>query len=207
MLSQPSHQSNRFGVNQLWRTTLLAASRELRQTILRGRIWGFGYTPPNEDEEDLGSLSSSSASSSDGNKAQRAKSRASDRGKVKGLVESLEMSSPIRSGLDGYGQDVSDDSDGAGVSAKPEKKTPTRNASFSSNHHKDLPPTPSPSKSHRSLPPRGLVNDLFNPAAVDSDTAVQTKEDDTTIKGVAKRNVNGREPRMLPFPPTQGTVY
>ncbi|KAF5339648.1 hypothetical protein D9758_015606 [Tetrapyrgos nigripes] len=37
-----------YGINKLWRTALLTASRNLRQNVLRGRIWGF------EDESNPG---------------------------------------------------------------------------------------------------------------------------------------------------------
>ena len=30
-----------MGVNNLWREALLNASRNLRQNVLKGRIWGF----------------------------------------------------------------------------------------------------------------------------------------------------------------------
>ncbi|KAG8832880.1 hypothetical protein FRC17_000450 [Serendipita sp. 399] len=40
-----------MGVNQLWRESLLAASRTLRKKVLQGRIWGFGSSA--QDEEDL----------------------------------------------------------------------------------------------------------------------------------------------------------
>ncbi|THV05826.1 hypothetical protein K435DRAFT_61774 [Dendrothele bispora CBS 962.96] len=30
-----------YGINKLWRTALLTSSRNLRQNVLRGRIWGF----------------------------------------------------------------------------------------------------------------------------------------------------------------------
>ena len=52
----------------------------------------------------------------------------------------------------------------------------------------------------RGLPHRGSVNDLFGADAA----LVQEKEarDGGVLQaGVARRNVNGREPRMLPFPP------
>ena len=52
----------------------------------------------------------------------------------------------------------------------------------------------------RGLPHRGSVNDLFSADAV----LVQEKEarDGGVLQGgVARRNVNGREPRLLPFPP------
>ena len=97
------------------------------------------------------------------------------------MVESLENASPIHS-----------DSGNGHVS-------PTKYDSFSSNHHHSV---ESPTKHHRSLPHRGSVNDLFNPTNGDSDVAVDEKEEDNTIKNVAKRNLHGREPRMLPFPPT-----
>lgn len=32
----------RFEINKLWRSALLSASRSLRQSVLKGRIWGFG---------------------------------------------------------------------------------------------------------------------------------------------------------------------
>ena len=52
----------------------------------------------------------------------------------------------------------------------------------------------------RGLPHRGSVNDLFGADAA----LVQEKEarDGGVLQvGVARRNVNGREPRLLPFPP------
>jgi len=52
----------------------------------------------------------------------------------------------------------------------------------------------------RGLPHRGSVNDLFSVDAA----LVQEKEarDGGVLQGgVARRNVNGREPRLLPFPP------
>ncbi|CAE6381826.1 unnamed protein product [Rhizoctonia solani] len=32
-----------MGINQLWRTALMASSLELRKSLLKGRIWGFGF--------------------------------------------------------------------------------------------------------------------------------------------------------------------
>ncbi|KAG8906396.1 hypothetical protein FRB99_006991 [Tulasnella sp. 403] len=34
-----------MGINQLWRPALLTASRNLRQNVVQGRIWGFGNVP------------------------------------------------------------------------------------------------------------------------------------------------------------------
>ncbi|KAG8789983.1 hypothetical protein FRC12_013038 [Ceratobasidium sp. 428] len=42
-----------LGVNQLWRSALLSSSLELRKSLLKGRIWGFG---PEEDDASAGSL-------------------------------------------------------------------------------------------------------------------------------------------------------
>lgn len=41
----------RMGINQLWRPALLNASRSLRQNVVQGRIWGFGSTVTEEEEE------------------------------------------------------------------------------------------------------------------------------------------------------------
>jgi len=84
--------------------------------------------------------------------------------------------------------------------------SPTKRDSFSSNHYEHRHPSASPPKP-RTLPQRGAVNNLFAPAPERSisEAAVDEKEGDATITNVARRNVNGREPRMLPFPPNQGT--
>ncbi|KAG8780545.1 hypothetical protein FRC16_003109, partial [Serendipita sp. 398] len=41
-----------MGVNQLWRESLLAASRTLRKKVLQGRIWGFGSPAQGDDQEE-----------------------------------------------------------------------------------------------------------------------------------------------------------
>lgn len=104
------------------------------------------------------------------------------------MIDSFENVSPIHS-----------DSGNGHVSPT---RSSARHDSFSSNHHS----IESPTKCHRPLPHRGSVNDLFNSTNGDSDVAVGEKEEDNTIKNVAKRNLRGREPRMLPFPPT-GKVF
>ncbi|KAF5320573.1 hypothetical protein D9758_018309 [Tetrapyrgos nigripes] len=52
--SECFHESYHYGINKLWRTALLTASRNLRQNVLRGRIWGF------EDESNPGPVFSPS---------------------------------------------------------------------------------------------------------------------------------------------------
>ena len=39
-----------MGMNKLWRTALLSASRSLRKNVLRGRIWGIGSPTHNDDD-------------------------------------------------------------------------------------------------------------------------------------------------------------
>lgn len=58
----------------------------------------------------------------------------------------------------------------------------------------------------RGLPHRPSVNDLFGADAA----LVQEKEarDGGVLQGgVARRNVNGREPRLLPFPPGMSSCF
>ncbi|KAF9526331.1 hypothetical protein CPB83DRAFT_908443 [Crepidotus variabilis] len=201
-----------FGVNQLWRTTLLTASRGLRQTILRGRIWGFGNTPTSpQDEEDQGNLSSSSSNLSSGglgpssagrrSRHSSTASSSSERNRVQDLIESLERSSSAQSGMDEEG--TTSEYNGR-RSLSPTKLSGNGNH-FSSNQHHSNYVSASP-KPHggRALPARGTVNNLFSPAQMEAEIAVEEKEDDPTIKQVARKNIHGREPRMLPFPPTHG---
>ncbi|KAH8094499.1 hypothetical protein BXZ70DRAFT_908904 [Cristinia sonorae] len=51
-----------MGVNQKWRSALLAASRNLRQNVLKGRIWGSDLDPELEDV--ISPISSTSSSPS-----------------------------------------------------------------------------------------------------------------------------------------------
>src|ERR1700728_3780953 len=41
-----------MGMNKLWRTALLSASRSLRKNVLRGRIWGIGSPTHNDDDSE-----------------------------------------------------------------------------------------------------------------------------------------------------------
>ncbi|KAF9499954.1 hypothetical protein BDN71DRAFT_1502447 [Pleurotus eryngii] len=48
---------NDYGINQLWSTALFAASRTLRQNVLKGRIWGFGnndFNGPSSNDPPFG---------------------------------------------------------------------------------------------------------------------------------------------------------
>lgn len=110
-------------MNKLWRTALLTASRNLRQSVLHGRIWGFGsssspsipspsdfpHEDPDEDDPDdtpnnrrlrsrasstAGSTIYSSASSSSSVESLYSPEKGS--GRVKGMVQSFERDSESR---------------------------------------------------------------------------------------------------------------
>lgn len=87
--------------------------------------------------------------------------------------------------------------------------------------------SPSKHSSRRALPQRPRVNDLFSGPSLGPNSVlipnhngststastpggnsaeVEVKEQDKTITRVAKRNINGREPRLLPFPPTHANA-
>ncbi|KII95496.1 hypothetical protein PLICRDRAFT_170140 [Plicaturopsis crispa FD-325 SS-3] len=108
----------RMGVNQLWRTALLNASRNLRQNVLRGRIWGIGSpsdpsTPDSATQEHLFSNDSYNSStdsldlplslSSNAHTSATVPSRrghileGSSSGRVRGMVQSFERSSSFSS--------------------------------------------------------------------------------------------------------------
>ncbi|KAF9475473.1 hypothetical protein BDN70DRAFT_883672 [Pholiota conissans] len=106
-------------------------------------------------------------------------------GRVREMVDELERSS---------GRDLEEEG-----TASSRSSSPTKSAFI------NVPGSPS----KRALPHRPSVNDLFSGGSNTSsapslmtDKEVVAKEMDETITHVAKRNVLGREPRLLPFPPT-----
>jgi hypothetical protein len=113
------------------------------------------------------------------------------------MVDSLEKSTSGQS-AGSSDERVKPETANAGRRSISPTKLPALNESFL------LHKTTSPTKHSRPLPHRGTVNDLFNSTNTNSDVSVEEKEDDPTIKHVAKRNAYGREPRLLPFPPTHG---
>ena len=104
-----------MGINNLWRETLLSASRNLRQNVLKGRIWGI------EDDDVLGptrilpyrNAYSSSTSSideeleSEDTTPHKAGGR-ERKGRVRGLVASLERASSSGSGFSNHGSSTSE---------------------------------------------------------------------------------------------------
>jgi hypothetical protein len=57
LVEAPADASRRLGVNKLWRMALLTTSRNLRQAVLRGRIWSYAErtisAPGNDDDDDV----------------------------------------------------------------------------------------------------------------------------------------------------------
>ena len=178
----------RYGINQLWRTTLVDASRALRRNVLRGHIWGNPTELDNKDDDyDDNNLSTNSNYVV--NNRKRSLSTASQfRGRVRDMVDTLERSS----------------SDSSSEQEEEENWT-RRNKDTTSkrdNHHR-----------HRSLeqqqqgrlPQRGSVSTLFGISEPGPERGIE--DQDTTITAHTRRNVNSNGPRLLPFPPTGSSQF
>lgn len=114
-----------LGINLKWRDALLAASRVLRQNVIKGRIWGGTDSPPSgsispslPSHPFSSSLYNSSSSSLDLSDDTPEKPRRR-RGRVRGMVESFERSGSFssESGLDddGHGNVMKQWLEGEGV--------------------------------------------------------------------------------------------
>lgn len=106
-----------MGMNKKWRELLLATSQELRQNVLKGRIWGEGVSPtpspgstsplPNLFSSTFYASNSSSTSSLDLSADEGVQAlerpRRSRNGRVRGMVQSFERSGSFSSeaSLDG----------------------------------------------------------------------------------------------------------
>ena len=100
-----------MGVNSLWRTALLTASRHLRQNVLRGRIWGAGHI--SDDDDHHGGSAPSVAAGRAAHPGYRKTSHGRDHvrgpdgyrnGRVKGMVESFERGGSVSEGSTGHGR-------------------------------------------------------------------------------------------------------
>ena len=97
-----------MGVNSLWRTALLTASRHLRQNVLRGRIWGAGHVS-DDDDHHAPSVAADRAAFSGYRKTGHGRDHARDpdgyrNGRVKGMVESFERGGSVSEGSTGHGR-------------------------------------------------------------------------------------------------------
>ncbi|KAI0791210.1 hypothetical protein C8Q75DRAFT_757150 [Abortiporus biennis] len=93
----------RMGINQKWREALLIASRNLRQNVLKGRIWGQDESPDASPHPFSNSMYNSSSSSigsanTDDNNSEPTKPvRRYRDGRVRGMVETFERSGSFSS--------------------------------------------------------------------------------------------------------------
>lgn len=87
-----------MGVNKLWQTALLTSSRDLRQNVLKGRIWG---TSAEEDQfpfsSDLYNTSTSSIELPEAEPESARRGRRRRNGRVRGMVDSFERSGSFSS--------------------------------------------------------------------------------------------------------------
>ncbi|KAL5526694.1 hypothetical protein ACEPAF_8419 [Sanghuangporus sanghuang] len=102
-----------MGINNLWREALLNASRNLRQNVLKGRIWGFDADDVLEPTRVLPyrNAYNSSTSSIDeeiGSQESTPHKGGDRKGRVRGLVASLERASSSGSGLSNNGSSTSE---------------------------------------------------------------------------------------------------
>ncbi|KAF6746930.1 hypothetical protein DFP72DRAFT_921590 [Ephemerocybe angulata] len=193
-----------YGADPRWASTLLDASRSLRQSTLRGRIWGFANTP--ESAYNLPRSRSNSVSSSASEDDYEGPELSSNRvrksnGRVKAMAASFERSSSS-------GSEHDDDLLTRSRSASPTKPgrglppRPRVNDLFSA------PPIPTisttfPTEGDSTLkahPPGPSLNDLFSPLP---DRSPLDLENSTTLKAhpPIPSNRNKELPRLLPFPP------
>lgn len=105
------HTTDRLGVNNLWKEALFNASRNLRQNVLKGRIWGFGE----EDEKEMAtstpfkhSAFNSSSSSLDESFGSQDTTPSKSTGRVRGLVASLERTCSSDSSTSNHGSFTSE---------------------------------------------------------------------------------------------------
>ena len=84
---------SRMGVNQLWRESLLAASRTLRKKVLKGRIWGFGSQEEGEGEIPVKRSKRRIPSTVDEGREEASPSPPPSAGRVRGMIKTLERRS------------------------------------------------------------------------------------------------------------------
>jgi hypothetical protein len=167
----------RYGIDQLWRTTLINASHALKKNVSHGHIWG------NKDTDE--DLSSNSHLVITNRKRSLSTTSETSTGRVRDMVDTLERSSSSASS-----SDLDEETD----SRRNKHTSSKRNKVY--HHHRHL-------DQQGRLPQRGSVSTLFGNTGPEQNTPEREVEDnDSTINAHARRNVNGNEPRLLPFPPT-----
>lgn len=101
-----------MGINNLWREALLNASRNLRQNVLKGRIWGI-EDDANESSRVLPyrncfNSSSSSIDEISGSQESTPNKTNERKGRVRGLIASLERTSSSGSSFSNHGSSTSE---------------------------------------------------------------------------------------------------
>lgn len=180
----------RYGINKLWRTTLVDASRALRRNVLRGRIWGNPTDHDNkvDDYDDNNDLSSNSNYAIT-NRKRSLSATSESRGRVRDMIDTLERSSS------------------ASGSEPDEEGSYTRDGGRNHYRHRSLEQQqrlPQQQQQAR-LPQRGSVSTLFGTSRPGPEREIE--DEDSTITAHTRRNVNTNEPRLLPFPPTGSSFY
>lgn len=151
----------RLGVNTLWRSALLTAARNLRQNMLRGRIWGTPTSEPEQEDNDAPfgpSLSYAFPSSSpdltladtitDADRTGRVRWNTNTNGRVRGMVDKWERgsaSSRSSSRSSSHRRSESDSRSEPGCDADV-GTVPTANGTVSPTH-----PLPFPSKDNAAV--------------------------------------------------------
>ena len=169
----------------------------MRRNVLRGRIWG--NSAEHDDEYDDDNNLSSNSNFVITNRQRSLSTTSETRGRVRDMIDTLERSSSASSSeLDEEGSCTN----GRRTKSK-QDKVHHRHHHHHHHRHRSLEQHQQELQLQQQgrLPQRGSVSTLFGTSG--PDTPEQEIEDkDSTITAHARRNVNGKEPRLLPFPPT-----
>ena len=171
------------------------------RNVLRGRIWSDPTERDNEDDE-YDNLSSNSSFVAT-NRKRSLSTTSETRGRVRDMIDTLERSSSASSSeLDEEGS-CTDGRRNKDLSSKRDKvhhhNRYHRHRSLEQQQQQQ-----SQMQQQGRLPQRGSVSTLFGSSSrsVLDTPEGEIEDQDSTITGHVRRNVNGNEPRLLPFPPT-----
>ena len=182
----------RYGINQLWRTTLIDASRSLRRKVSHGRVWD-NHAQHEEYDDGDGNILSFNSNFGPTNRKRSLSTTSESRGRVRDMVDTLERSSSAS------GSDL--DEEGSCTGVKGNKDTRSKRDKVHHHRHRSLEQQPQQEQQQGRLPQRGSVNNLFGTGELGPEN--QSEDKDSTITAHTRRNVNGHEPRLLPFPPSE----
>ena len=162
---------------------------------MRGRIWDYSTEQDDYDDNNLSSNSNYVIT----NRKRSLSATSESRGRVRDMIDTLERSSSASSSdTDEEGSCTTDGRTNKGAASKREKV-------FHHHRHRSL-----EQQQHQQqrqlqlqqqgrLPQRGSVSTLFEISAPGPEREIE--DNDSTITAHTRRNANGNEPRLLPFPP------